>query len=74
MNTQTFKAKVAKLPTSPEEYRARIEDLWYDAPDVLTPADVQKLTGYSQSYVSSWMASGKLRTVTVHGSPITPRE
>ena len=74
MNTQTFKAKVAKLPTSPEEYRARIEDLWYDAPDVLTPADVQKLTGYSQSYVSSWMASGKLRTVTVHGSPITSRE
>lgn len=74
MNKQTFKAKAPKSPVSPEEYRAWLEDLWYDAPDVLTPADVQKLTGYSQSYVSSWMVSGKLRTVTVHGSPITSRE
>ena len=70
MNTQTFKAKAVKSPTSPEKYRAQLEDLWYDAPDVLTPADVQKLIGYSQSAVSSWMASGKLRTVTAHGSPI----
>ena len=74
MNTQTFKAKTVKSPVSPEEFRAQLEDLWYDAPDVLTPAAVQKITGYSQSYVSSWMVSGKLRTVTVHGSPITSRE
>ncbi len=73
-NTPTFKAKATKSPVSPEEYRDWLEDLWYDAPDVLTPAAVQKLTGYSQSYVSSWMVSGKLRTVTVHGSPITSRE
>ena len=69
-----MKTEPAKSPVSPEEYRARLEDLWFDAPDVLTPADVQKLTGYSQSYVSSWMVFGKLRTVTVHGSPITSRE
>ena len=74
MNTQTFKAKTVKSPVSPDEYRVQVEDLRYDAPDVLTPADVQKLTGYSQSYVSSWMVSGKLRTVTVHGSPISSRE
>ncbi len=73
MNTQTFKAKAVKSSVSTEELRAQLEDLWYDAPDVLTPSDVQKLTGYSQSYVSSWMVSGKLRTV-VHGSPITSRE
>ena len=69
-----MKTEPAESPVSPEEYRAQLEDLWYDAPDVLTPADVQKLTGYSQSYVSSWMVTGKLRTVTVHGSPITSRE
>ncbi len=74
MKTPAFNAKAARSPVSPEKYRARLEDLWYYAPDVLTPADVQKLTGYSQSYVSSWMVSGKLRTVTVHGSPITSRE
>ena len=69
-----MKTEPAKSQVSPEEYRAQLEDLWYDAPDVLTPADVQKLTGYSQSYISSWMVTGKLRTVTVHGSPITSRE
>ena len=74
MNTQALQSNPAESPVSPEEYRAQLEDLWYDAPDVLTPADVQKLTGYSQSYVSSWIVSGKLRTVTVHGSPITARE
>ena len=74
MNTQALQSNPTESPVSPEEYRAQLEDLWYDAPDVLTPADVQKLTGYSQSYVSSWMVSGKLRTVTVHGSPITARE
>ena len=70
MKTQGHK----KQSDPPKDYREQLEDLWYDAPDVLTPADVQKLTGYSQSYVSSWMVSGKLRTVTVHGSPITARE
>ena len=74
MNTQALQSKPEESLVSPEEYRVQLEDLWYDAPDVLTPADVQKLTGYSQSYVSSWMVTGKLRTVTVHGSPITSRE
>ena len=70
MNTQDQK----KPSEPPKDYREQLEDLWYDAPDVLTQTDVQKLTGYSQSYVSSWMVTGKLRTVTVHGSPITSRE
>ena len=67
-------AKTAKPSIRPEEHRAQLEDLWYNAPDVLTSADIQKLTGYSQSYVSSLMVTGKLRTVTIHGSPITSRE
>ena len=74
MNTQTIKAKASKPPVSREEYHAGPEDLCCDVPDVLTPADVKKLTGYSQSYVTSRMVSGKLRNVTVHGSPITSRE
>ena len=70
MKTQDHK----KQSDPPKDYREQLEDLWYDAPDVLTPSDVQKLTGYSQSYVSSWMVTGELRTVIVHGSPITSRE
>ena len=70
LKTQNFK----KQSAPPKDYREQLEDLWYNAPVVLMPADLQKLTGYSQSYVSSWMVTGKLRTVTVHGSPITSRE
>jgi len=70
MKTQDYK----KPADPPKDYREQIEDQWYDVPDVLTPGDVEKLTGYSQSYVSSLMVSGKLRTVTVRGSPITSRE
>ena len=70
MKTQDYKNPV----DSPKDYREQLENQWYDVPDVLTPGDVQKLTGYSQSYVSSWMVSGKLRTVIVRGSPITSRE
>ena len=74
MNTPALQSKSAESPISPEEYRANLEDLWYNVSDVLTPYDVQKLTGYSQSYVSSWMVTGELRPVIVHGSPITSRE
>ena len=70
MKTQGHK----KQSDPPKDYREQLEDLWYNVSDVLTQADVQKLTGYSQSYVSSWMVTGKLRTVTVRGSPITSRE
>ena len=70
-----MKTQGHKKPTDPpKDCREQLEDLWYDVPDVLTPGDVEKLTGYSQSYISSWMVSGKLRTVTVRGSPITSRE
>jgi len=61
MNTQNQR----KPSETPKDYREQLEDLWNDAPNVLTPSYVQKLTGYSQSYVSSWMVTGKLRTVTV---------
>ena len=64
-----------KKPCEPQKYdRRQLEDQWHDVSEVLTPADVQKLTGYSQSYVSLLMISGKLRSVTVYGSPITSKE
>ena len=70
MKTQDHK----KPADPPKDFREQLENQWYNVPDVLTPSDVEKLTGYSQSYVSSWMVSGKLRTVIVRGSPITSRE
>ena len=73
-STPGQKTKLVKQPDLPDDYREQLEDEWYNVPDVLSPTDVEKLTGYSQSAVSGWMTSGKLRTVTVHGSPITARE
>ena len=70
MKTHDYKKQI----DPPKDYREQLEDQWYNVPDILTPGDVEKLTGYSQSYVSSWMVSGKLRTVIVRGAPITSRE
>ena len=70
-----MKTQDHKTPSNPPiDYREQLEDQWYNVPDVLTPGDVEKLTGYSQSYVSSLMVSGKLRTVIVRCSPTTSRE
>ena len=66
MKTQDYK----KPDDTPKDYREQLEDRWYNVSDVLTPGDVEKLTGYSQSYVSSRMVSGKLRTVIVRGALI----
>ena len=60
--------------TLPEGFRERLDDYWSDVSDVLTQADLITITGYSQSAVSGWMMSEKLKTVTTHGTPVTSRE
>ncbi len=48
--------------------------VWAEEPDALTPADVQKLTGYTASTVRQWIRKGKLRSVTVQGRSLVARE
>ncbi len=60
--------------TLPEGFREWLDDYWSNVPDVLTQTDIISITGYSQSAVSAWMVSGKLKTVTVQGVPITSRK
>ena len=48
--------------------------IWAKEPDALTPADVQKLTGYTGSTVRQWIRKGKLRSVTVQGRSLVAKE
>ena len=43
-------------------------------PDALTPADVQRMTGYTGSTVRQWIRKGKLRSVTVQGRSLVAKE
>ena len=48
--------------------------IWAKEPDALTPADVQKLTGYTGSTVRQWSRKGKLRAVTGQGNRLVAKE
>ena len=48
--------------------------IWAKEPDALTPADVKRLTGYTGSTVRQWIRKGKLRSVTVQGRSLVPKE
>ena len=55
----------APFPTGLREWLNR---QWQDLPDILTPKDVEEITGYSQSAVCGWLLSGKLKYVMVNGT------
>ena len=61
-------------PTPPEEFRPWLDDYWYDLDNILSPPDVERATGYSQTAVSRWISSGELRSVTAHGSILIVRD
>ena len=48
--------------------------VWAKEPDALTPADMRRLTGYTASTVRQWIRKGKLRSVTVQGRTLVPKE
>lgn len=48
--------------------------VWAKEPDALTPADVQRMTGYTGSTIRHWIRKGKLRSVTVQGRSLVAKE
>ena len=48
--------------------------MWAKEPDAFTPADVQRLTGYTGSTVRQWIKKRKLRAVTVQGRSLVAKE
>ena len=56
-----------KTETYQAELRAWLENQWCNLPDALIPKDIERMTGYSQSAISGWLLSGKLRYVMIYG-------
>ncbi len=48
--------------------------IWATEPDAHTPADVQRMTGYTGSTVRQWIRKRKLRSVTVQGRSLVAKE
>lgn len=74
----TFSSKPKRSPIMPamppDGFRESLTDEWYNVDDVLTIADVAKLTGYSENTVDRWILKGSLRSVLVQTGLITCKE
>ena len=57
-----------------ETLRLNLEDEWFDAPLILEPVTVSRLTHYSDSTVNHWLDKGKLRSVLTQNGRVTSRE
>ena len=68
------KVRSAGAGPDPRIMKSRFLELWENKPDALTPADVQRLTGYTGSTVQQWIRKGKLRAVTVQGRSLAAKE
>ena len=68
------KVRSAGAGPDPRIMKSRFLELWENKPDALTPADVQRLTGYTGSTVRQWIKKRKLRSVTVQGRSLVAKE
>ena len=72
-----FSSAAGKSHRKEPDPRIRKSDfllIWAKEPDAFTPADVQRVTGYTASTVRQWIRKGKLRSVTVQGRSLVPKE
>ena len=72
-----FSSAAGKSHQKKPDPQIKISDflrVWAKEPDALTPADVQRLTGYTGSTVRQWIKKRKLRSVTVQGRSLVAKE
>lgn len=55
-------------------FRKYLTDLWQAEPDILTPAQIHILIGYSRPTISHWMAGGNLRFVNAASGRVVAKE
>lgn len=48
-----------------EDFKLWLDDWWFKIPEMLTIADVSRITGYSTTTVQKWTATKKLKSVMV---------
>lgn len=57
-----------------ETLRLNLENEWFDAPLILDPVTVSRLTHYSDTAVNHWLDKGKLSSVLTQNGRVTSRE
>ena len=58
----------------PADFRAWLDDEWYDIPDVITPKDVETILGYEHESVRRWINNGWLRITKAHNFEYIARD
>jgi len=58
----------------PDDFRAWLDDEWYDLPDAITPKDVESILGYEHESVRRWIGRGWLRITRAHNFEYVARE
>ena len=58
----------------PADFRAWLDDAWYDLPDVITPKDVETILGYEHESVRRWINRGWLQITKAHNFEYIARD
>ena len=64
----------AMPPDPPDSFAKWLDCYWSGAGDLLSPTDVEELTGYCQTAVNCWLRREYLRSVIAHGQYIVKRD
>ena len=62
------------LNTEPEELFSFLMDEWADESDMLTTKQAADLTGYNDTTINNWVASGKIQAVNYYGKNLISKE
>ena len=74
-NTNTTKERAQRISDKPttsyihmglnDDFKEWLDDEWFDIPEILSIADVSRITGYATATVQRWTATKKLKSVMV---------
>lgn len=64
----------SRTETDPKIMESQYLRIWKNQPDALSPADIQRMTGYLAATVGKWIRKGELRSVTVQGKTVIAKE
>ena len=74
-NANTTKERTQRISDKPttsyihmglnDDFKEWLDDEWFDIPEILSIADVSRITGYATATVQRWTATRKLKSVMV---------
>ena len=81
-NTNTAKEKIQRIIQRSitsihislnDDFKVWLDDEWFDIPEILSIADVSRITGYATATVQRWTVTKKLKSVMVEKKLITSK-